>query len=63
MADGWTVQQDPNDSQAVDVIPSVAAAKAGAQAYKWKVPVMVSRPPVEECGVATPPRKPVKVCP
>lgn len=53
MADGWTVQQDPNDSQAVDVIPSVAAAKVGAQAYKWKAPVMVSRPPVEECGVAT----------
>jgi hypothetical protein len=63
MADGWTVQQDPNDSQAVDVIPSVAAAKAGAQAYKWKAPVMVSRPPVEECGVATAPGKPVKVCP
>lgn len=63
VADGWTVQQDPSDSQTVDVIPSAAAAKAGAQAYKWKAPVMVSRPPVEECGFATAPGKPVKACP
>ena len=63
IADGWTVQQDPNDSQTVDVIPSAAAAKAGAQAYKWEALVMVSRPPVEECGVATAPGKPVKACP
>ena len=65
LANGWTVQTDPDDDQAVDLIPSADAAKAGAQMIKWTAPepVVVSRPPVNECGVATAPGKPVKECP
>jgi hypothetical protein len=36
IAKGWAVQQDPNDNQTVDLIPSAADAKAGTQIIKWK---------------------------
>jgi hypothetical protein len=59
------VQTDPDNDQAVDLIPLADAAKAGAQVIKWTVPepVVVSRPPINECGVTTAPEKPVKECP
>ena len=63
IAQGWEVQQDPSDSQKVDLIPSADDAKAGAQMIKWKAPVVVNRPPVNECGVTTAPGKPIKECP
>jgi hypothetical protein len=57
------VQQDPNDNQTVDLIPSADDAKTGAQIIKWKAPIVVSRPRVDRCGVTTAPGKPIKECP
>lgn len=62
IAKGWAVQQDPDDSQTVDLIPTADDAKAGVQMIKWKAPIVVSRPPVDGCAVTTAPGKPIKEC-
>ncbi|PMD26409.1 hypothetical protein NA56DRAFT_698594 [Hyaloscypha hepaticicola] len=54
--------KDPDNSQTVDLIPAADDAKAGVQMIKWKAPIVVSRPPVDGCGVTTAPGKPIKEC-
>lgn len=60
LADSWTIQTNSSDPNDVMLVPPSGST---ASALHWHAPTVVTNPKEPECGGATPPGKPVKMCP